>query len=288
MPPIVLIVIAVFFPVFTLEGLSGAFFRPLALSYVVAIVASLLVALTVTPAMSLLLLTGRGARTTEPKLVTRLNTAITGCCRASSIDLRSLVAFLRASSRPRRRRCRSSAKEVLTGASATVVVRIFGPDVERLQSHAATVKKALEGSRAPLISRCNRRCWCRRSRCSSARRSLGPTAWAPGDVRRAVTTLVHGARVGEFYDQQRVFAVVVRGAPELRETPEAIRALRVPVPGGGDRPGHEIEHPLAVVILGGLVTSTILNLLLLPLYLRFRGTAGDASERAGRTTALPK
>jgi Cu/Ag efflux pump CusA len=116
----------------------------------------------------------------------------------------------------------------------------------------------------------------------------GTYGLSPGDVRRAVTTLVHGARVGEFYDQQRVFAVVVRGAPELRETPEAIRALRVPVPGGGDRPGHEIEHPLAVVILGELVTSTILNLLLLPpLYLRFRGTAGDASERAGRTTALP-
>jgi hypothetical protein len=29
---------------------------------------------------------------------------------------------------------------------------------------------------------------------------------------------------------------------------------------GGDRPGHEIEHPMAVVILGGLFTSTFLNL----------------------------
>ena len=35
-------------------------------------------------------------------------------------------------------------------------------------------------------------------------------------------------------------------------------------------PGHEIEHPMAVVILGGLVTSTVLNLFLMPaLYLRF-------------------
>ncbi len=67
-----LIVIAVFFPVFTLQGLSGAFFRPLALSYVFAILASLLVALTITPAMALLLLTGKGARATEPRLVTRL------------------------------------------------------------------------------------------------------------------------------------------------------------------------------------------------------------------------
>ncbi len=61
-----LIVIAVFFPVFTLQGLSGAFFRPLAISYVFAILASLLVALTITPAMALLLLTGKGARATEP------------------------------------------------------------------------------------------------------------------------------------------------------------------------------------------------------------------------------
>jgi Cu/Ag efflux pump CusA len=38
----------------------------------------------------------------------------------------------------------------------------------------------------------------------------------------------------------------------------------------GTRPGHEIEHPLAVVILGGLVTSTLLSLFVLPsLYLRF-------------------
>jgi Cu/Ag efflux pump CusA len=38
----------------------------------------------------------------------------------------------------------------------------------------------------------------------------------------------------------------------------------------GDIPGHEIEHPLAVVVLGGLFTSTLLNLFVVPpLYLRF-------------------
>ena len=49
----------------------------------------------------------------------------------------------------------------------------------------------------------------------------------------------------------------------------------------GDRPGHEIEHPLAVVVLGGLVTSTLLNLFVVPsLYLRFgrsRSAAGVGS-----------
>jgi Cu/Ag efflux pump CusA len=52
----------------------------------------------------------------------------------------------------------------------------------------------------------------------------------------------------------------------------------LPIVLGGSRPGHEIEHPLAVVILGGLVSSTVLNLLLMPaLYLRF----GRPAVRAG-------
>ena len=49
----------------------------------------------------------------------------------------------------------------------------------------------------------------------------------------------------------------------------ALSAL-VPIVLGGTRAGYEIEHPLAVVILGGLVTSTVLNLFGVPsLYLRF-------------------
>ncbi|MGH9277342.1 MAG: efflux RND transporter permease subunit [Acidimicrobiales bacterium] len=41
-------------PIFFLTGLSGAFFRPLAISYSLALLASMVVALTVTPAMSLI------------------------------------------------------------------------------------------------------------------------------------------------------------------------------------------------------------------------------------------
>jgi len=48
------IVALIFLPVLTLTGLQGSFFAPLALSYILAIMASLLVALTVTPALAYL------------------------------------------------------------------------------------------------------------------------------------------------------------------------------------------------------------------------------------------
>ena len=38
----------------------------------------------------------------------------------------------------------------------------------------------------------------------------------------------------------------------------------VPLIVRGDLPGHEIEYPMAVVIVGGLVSSTLLTLFVLP------------------------
>src|SRR5262249_59754093 len=75
-----LIVLLAVVPVFFMEGLSGAFFQPLAVSYVMAVLAFLLVALTVTPALTLMLLgsapnapaesaPGRGPPPPYPKLL---------------------------------------------------------------------------------------------------------------------------------------------------------------------------------------------------------------------------
>jgi Cu/Ag efflux pump CusA len=68
--------------------------------------------------------------------------------------------------------------------------------------------------------------------------------------------------------------LVLQGARE-RLAPILMTALAaglalVPLVISGDIPGQEIEHPMALVILGGLVTSTVLNLFIVPsLYLRF-------------------
>jgi CzcA family heavy metal efflux pump len=67
--------------------------------------------------------------------------------------------------------------------------------------------------------------------------------------------------------------LVLRGAKE-RLSPIMMTALAtglavVPLAIAGNLPGHEIEHPMALVILGGLVTSTFRNLFIVPtFYLR--------------------
>jgi CzcA family heavy metal efflux pump len=58
----------VFLPVLTLTGLQGSFFAPLALSYILAIMASLLVALTITPALTYLLFDKGVSRPEDPAL----------------------------------------------------------------------------------------------------------------------------------------------------------------------------------------------------------------------------
>jgi Cu/Ag efflux pump CusA len=70
--------------------------------------------------------------------------------------------------------------------------------------------------------------------------------------------------------------LVMRGAQE-RLAPILMTACTtglalVPLAIAGQIPGNEIEHPMAIVILGGLITATLLNLFVIPsLYLRFGG-----------------
>ncbi len=85
--------------------------------------------------------------------------------------------------------------------------------------------------------------------------------------------------------------LIMRGSKE-RLSPILMTALTaglalVPLVVAGNIPGHEIEHPMAIVILGGLVSSTLLNLFVLPaLYLRF-GKGQWHSNTSGNATAVP-
>jgi CzcA family heavy metal efflux pump len=85
--------------------------------------------------------------------------------------------------------------------------------------------------------------------------------------------------------------LVLRGAQErlspILMTTLATGLALMPLVVTGDIPGHEIEHPLAIVVVGGLVTSTLLNLFVLPsLYLRFG--RGRTVAFAASTAPVPE
>ena len=62
----------------------------------------------------------------------------------------------------------------------------------------------------------------------------------------------------------------------------------IPLALGAGQPGKEIQQPMAVVILGGIVTSTFLNMIVIPaLYSRY-GQAGVPVEDAVYTPAVER
>src|SRR6185436_8672913 len=63
------IVALVFLPLLTLSGVAGKLFAPLGLAYIFAILASLLIAVTLTPALCYLLLAGAELKADDPPLV---------------------------------------------------------------------------------------------------------------------------------------------------------------------------------------------------------------------------
>ena len=337
-----LIVVLVFLPVFFLDGLAGSFFRPLALSYVLAIAASLLVALVVTPALSLMLLP-QAIHEREAPLVARLKAwygrvlprliavprlalgvvaaSITAAVltfpflgeeflphfkeydflmhwvekpgtsleamrritlRASdelraipgvrnfgahigraevadevvginftelwisldpSVNYEQTVAKVQSvvDGYPGLQRdlltyLRERIKEVLTGASATIVVRLFGPELDVLQRKAAEVGKVIAGVDGAADVKVQALTVVPQVEVAFDRNRAQQLGVTPANVRDTVATMVRGTKVGEVFDAQKVFDVVVWGTPEVRNDIFALRRLPIELPAGGYSP----------------------------------------------------
>lgn len=124
-------------------------------------------------------------------------------------------------------------REALTGAGEAIVVRIFGPERDVLRRLAQGVEQALarvdglvgvqvEGQvEEPQVE-------ITVNLAAAERHGL-----KPGDVRRQTATVFAGLGVGSLYEAQKVFDVVVWGAPETRQSLTNIREFLLETPTGG-------------------------------------------------------
>ena len=105
-------------------------------------------------------------------------------------------------------------------------------------------------------------------------------------ARNGIMMISHFQHLERTEGEEFGLGLVLRGARErltpILMTASATALAILPLVASGDKPGQEIEHPMAVVILGGLVTSTLVNLFVVPsLYLRWGGLRGgdDGDDR---------
>lgn len=125
------------------------------------------------------------------------------------------------------------ASEVLTGAEKKdVVVRLYGEDREVLRAQAERVRQAMasvDGIADASVALPAEEPTVEVEVDLAAAQAAGIK---PGDVRRAAATLLGGIRVGNLFDQQKVYDVVVWGTPETRNSLTSIRELLIETPDG--------------------------------------------------------
>jgi Cu/Ag efflux pump CusA len=93
-------------------------------------------------------------------------------------------------------------------------------------------------------------------------------------ARNGILMINHFQHLERYEGETFGHQLVLRGARErlapILMTATTTGLALLPLVVAGQIPGNEIEHPMAIVIVGGLVTSTLLNLFVVPaLYLRF-------------------
>ena len=347
-------------PIFFMGGVSGSFFEPLALAYLLAVAASMLVALTVTPVLSLMLL-GKGGRAAgEPPLLARLSglyedvlrkaiaarrklflaavvvvvgaialwpllgqsllpalkerellvnwttapgtsyaetyritsrvsrelktipgvrnvgahvgRAVTGDqvvgINSSQIwvsidpaaDYNKTLAAVRetiegypGSERSMHTYLRDKVSEVLTGTGTAIVVRLYGPKRDVLRQMAEEVTTALAGIRGIADLRAEDQVEEPHVRVTVNLDAAGKAGVKPGDVRRASATIFSGLTVGFLFEEQKIYDVVVWGAPETRHSLTDLRDLWV---GKSDRQNVRLGDVAEVRIIP---TPTVLK-----------------------------
>jgi CzcA family heavy metal efflux pump len=124
-------------------------------------------------------------------------------------------------------------REVLTGTSEAIVVRIYGYDLETLRRSAEQVKDALTGINGIVDLHVEFHENIPQVEVKADLSKVKRYGIKPGDVRRAATTMVAGEEVGDIHIGKRTYDVNVWSVPAARNSLTAIREMPIDTAGGG-------------------------------------------------------
>ena len=124
-------------------------------------------------------------------------------------------------------------REVLTGSSDTVVIRIFGPDLHTLRDKQEEVRHALEGIPGIVDLKKELHVEIPQVEVQVNMDKAQQYGLKPGDVRRAASTLLAGEEVGDIFLEGRAYDVQVWSTPATRQSLTSVRELLINTPDGG-------------------------------------------------------
>ncbi len=133
-------------------------------------------------------------------------------------------------------------KEVLTGTSAAIVVRIFGPDMDRLRSIAADVSAQIKPIEGVMTLKIEPQVLVPQISIEMRPEAAAQFGLTPAMLMRNVATLVNGTQVGEIYRDQGVFGVFVRGKDQIQRDPTAVQDLMIDTPSGAQVPLRSVAN----------------------------------------------
>lgn len=123
-------------------------------------------------------------------------------------------------------------KEVLTGSSDSIVVRIFGPDLEVLRAKAEEVRQAMAGTAGTTDVKTERLLDIPQIQVTVDLAAAQQYGLKPGDVRRATSTMIAGEEVGDIFRDGRAYDVQVWSTPASRRDVDAIARMPIDTPSG--------------------------------------------------------
>jgi cobalt-zinc-cadmium resistance protein CzcA len=133
--------------------------------------------------------------------------------------------------------------EILEGSRADVAMRIFGPDLDKLIEYLDKSKEIIEKIPGAAEAETDALTALRKTPVMNINLDYGAMAKIGVSLEEANSTLMMamgGIQVGNFYEYDRRFPVVLHLAEELRDKPEEISRIPLSLPDGGSVPLNTI------------------------------------------------